>query len=108
MKALNSRFIVILNSFIIAISFAAANPSYASDLTKIGIIPKPVSVTATGSYFDFKKDVVIRIAENAADIQPVAQYLANLLNPATGLNFKSPDFRRYACFQCDLTGNIRQ
>lgn len=87
MKASKSSFFVILNLLLIAVTCAVANPSSASDLTKAGIIPKPVSVTATGSYFDFKKDVVIRIAENATDLQPVAQYLANLLNPATGLNF---------------------
>ena len=84
MKIATSRFGLILNAFLLTFSFAVANPAIAGDLTTSGIIPKPVSVKATGDFFELKDKAVIRISENAEGLKPVAQYLADLLNPATG------------------------
>ncbi len=70
----------------IAFSFAVAVPSFATDLTKVPLIPEPFSVKATGGYFELKANAVVGINPAAKDLQPVAQYLADLLNPATGFN----------------------
>ncbi len=86
MKTVTSRFIVIRNLLFLFLTFAVANPICAADLTNSGIIPKPVSVKATGEFFELKNNAVIQIAENAEGLKPVAQYLADRLNPATGFN----------------------
>ncbi|MCL4481905.1 MAG: beta-N-acetylhexosaminidase [Bacteroidetes bacterium] len=86
MKTTPIRFIAALNSLFLALTFAVASPAIASDLTKANLIPKPVSVQATGNNFELQNNAVILIAESAQGLRPVAQYLANMLNPATGFN----------------------
>ena len=84
MKKLNSR--IILKLLFLSLTFTVVGSSFASDLAKVSIIPKPVSVTATGKYFELKENTVITIAEGSKELLSVAQYLANRLNPATGFN----------------------
>ncbi len=55
-----------------------------SDLTKESIIPKPVSVTATGDYFTLKAKSIIFIAGGSEDLMQVGRYLAGKLQPVTG------------------------
>ncbi|HEY5509468.1 MAG TPA: beta-N-acetylhexosaminidase [Prolixibacteraceae bacterium] len=86
MKTFISRFNLNLNSLLLILTFAVANPISASDLTNAAIIPKPVSVSATGKNFDLKNNLVIRVNEASAEMTRVAQYLADRLNPATGFN----------------------
>src|SRR6478609_6562316 len=57
-----------------------------TDLAKETIIPKPVSVTATGERFSLTDASNIYV-ENEALI-PVGQYLADKLNPSTGFDIK--------------------
>lgn len=62
------------------------NPSCKpSDLTKENLIPKPVSVTATGSSFDLTDQTNIFVQGESAEILQIGQYLADKLNPSTGL-----------------------
>ena len=86
MQTTNSRFNLTLIALLLTLKFAVAIPSVASDLTKVSLIPKPVLVKATGGFFELKNNAVIRITEGSSQLQPVAQYLADRLNPATGLN----------------------
>lgn len=55
-----------------------------SDLTASGIIPKPVSVTATGKYFTLKQSASIFIQGESPELQQIAAYLAGKLSPSTG------------------------
>lgn len=70
---------------IVQISCTAQVPT---DLTKENIIPKPVSVTATGDSFEFTDKTDIFYPESAPEIEKIAQYLARSLNPATGLDIR--------------------
>jgi hexosaminidase len=56
----------------------------ASDLTKAGIIPKPVSITATGDYFMVEDNTVVYFQSGNSDAEATANYLAGRLRPATG------------------------
>jgi len=64
-----------------------------TDLSKEPIIPKPVSVTATGDRFRLKKGAGIYVKGESAELMQVGQYLADILNPATGfaIEVKSTD-----------------
>ncbi len=59
-----------------------------TDLTKVSIIPIPVSVEATGSAFSITEETVIYISDDNEELRSVAQYLANKLGPATGFDIK--------------------
>jgi hexosaminidase len=58
----------------------------SKDLLKENIIPKPVSLTATGSSFELNTKSEIHYQND--DLKPIAEYLSELLQPATG--FKLP------------------
>ena len=91
MNNMKAIYTLIPKTLILAYFIAFASPSIASDSIKTRLIPKPVSVKTTGSHFELNKYTVIRIAESAKDLQPVARYLADRLNPATGLNITVQD-----------------
>ncbi len=58
-----------------------------TDLSKANMIPRPVSITATGSAFQLKANTGIYVDEDT-ELKNVAQYLANRLKPATGFNLQ--------------------
>lgn len=60
-------------------------PSIPMDLAQESIIPLPVSVKATGSSFVLDKGCTIYMQGESAELQKIGQYLADHLNPATGL-----------------------
>jgi len=62
----------------------ACTPKVPSDLTKESIIPKPVSVTATGDYFSINPKTVIYVQGESPELKNIGQFLADKLNPATG------------------------
>jgi hexosaminidase len=73
--------------------FILANqiPSFAktvSDLSKESIIPKPVSITATGDYFTLKASTDIYIQGESEELKKTGQYLAGRLKPATGFEIE--------------------
>ncbi|MEI7421276.1 MAG: beta-N-acetylhexosaminidase [Prolixibacteraceae bacterium] len=80
------RFMVNLNALFLILTFAVVLPVSAADLTKAAIIPKPVSVNSTGKTFELSKDLLIVVNQASPELNKVAQYLADRLNPATGLN----------------------
>ena len=82
-KKQNIAFVAIISLVMlgIQISCTAKTPS---DLSKESIIPKPVSITATGNYFTLTKGTDIYIQGESAELKQIGQYLADRLKPATG------------------------
>lgn len=63
----------------------ACTKKVPSDLTKESIIPKPVSVIATGDYFSINAKTAIYVQGESPELKNIGQFLADRLNPATGL-----------------------
>jgi len=59
-----------------------------SDLTKESIIPKPVSVSATGGLFVLKANTDIYIHGESEELKLAGQYLSDRLKPATGFEIE--------------------
>lgn len=85
---------------LIAVFFSCSSPT-PKDLLKESIIPKPSSVTATGSSFALTEKSGIYFQGSSAELKWIGQYLADILNPSTGFNIevKSTD-------QIPESGNI--
>lgn len=71
--------------FIMLIQTACA-PKVPSDLTKESIIPKPVSVAATGDYFSITENTGIFIQGDSPELVKTGEFLAQRLNPSTGFS----------------------
>ena len=56
-----------------------------TNLSKESIIPKPVSVTPTGDSFGMTDQTNIYIQSESPELMQVGQFLADKLNPSTGL-----------------------
>lgn len=93
-------FSAFLRPLFLALTFAVAGSAYASDLSKAHLIPKPVSIVPADGVFELKNEATVRIPEGATELQPVAQYLADLLNPATGFNVKVQSSADQAASNC--------
>lgn len=74
-------------AFLTMIGMTACS-STPTDMTKASIIPKPVSVEATGEAFALTGRTGIYIQGPAEELTPIGQYLADKLKPATGLDIK--------------------
>ncbi len=59
-----------------------------TDLSKENIIPKPVSVVPTGDSFDLTDQTDIYVQGESAEQLQIGQYLADKLNPSTGLGIE--------------------
>ncbi len=64
-----------------------------SDLSKSDIIPKPVSINATGDYFTLKSGSGIYIRGESPELKRIGQFLADKLKSSTGfdISVKSSD-----------------
>lgn len=71
--------------FLGSISCKQAGPP--TDLTKENIIPKPISITATGARFSLTDNSNIYV-EGDVQLKEIGQYLADKLNPSTGFDLK--------------------
>ena len=62
----------------------SCKPGEPSDLTRESIIPRPVSVTATGEYFKLRpgSDIIVRNGNN--EVIQTGKYLADILQTSTG------------------------
>ncbi len=58
-----------------------------TDLSKENIIPRPISITATGNAFTITDDADIYV-EGPEELKKIGQYLADKLNPSTGFDLK--------------------
>lgn len=59
-----------------------------TDLSKASIIPKPVSIVPTGDSFDLTDQTDIYVQGESAELLKIGQYLADKLNPSTGLGIE--------------------
>lgn len=59
-----------------------------TDLAKTNVIPKPVSVVADGGAFDLTDQTNIFVQGESAELNKIGQYLADKLNPSTGLGLE--------------------
>lgn len=59
-----------------------------SDLSKENLIPKPVSVIPEGRNFDLTDQTNIYVQGELAELKQIGQYLADKLNPSTGLGIE--------------------
>ena len=55
-----------------------------SDLSKAAIIPKPVSVIATGGTFTIKSGTDIYVSGDSKELKQIGQFLADKLKQSTG------------------------
>jgi hexosaminidase len=76
---------IIIVILVIQMSCTTKTPS---DLSKESIIPKPVSVTATGDYFALKTNTDIYIQGESVELKQIGQYLADRLKPSTGFEIE--------------------
>jgi len=67
-------------------------PETPTDLTRTSIIPRPVSVTATGRSFVLTDQSVICHQSDSYDVLYIGAYLADRLSKSTGLGF--PEVRQ--------------
>jgi hexosaminidase len=77
----------ILGIALILISFNACKKDHApSDLAKVSVIPKPVSVTPTGGIFTLSKEASISVDND--ELTKVGEYLSGKWKSATGFDLK--------------------
>jgi hexosaminidase len=76
-----------LSSFLLAVilSQTACKPT---DLARESLIPKPVSAVSTGSSFDLTDQTNIYVQGESSELKQVGQFLADKLNPSTGLGIE--------------------
>src|ERR1035437_97211 len=82
-KKLNFAFTGLLVLTLLCLQ-APSSAKTSGDLSKAAIIPKPVSVTATGDYFRLKMHANICILEESKELRQIGQYLADKLKGSTG------------------------
>ncbi len=80
--------IAVMSIFILLLIQMSCTKKVPSDLSKESIIPKPVSITATGDYFTLKAGTGIYIQGESANLKQIGQSLADRLRPATGFGFE--------------------
>lgn len=68
------------------LSFSSCKQKPASDLAGEPLIPKPLSVTSTGDYFQLGENSSVVYHGNSEDVMKIAGYLADMLRPATGFD----------------------
>ena len=66
----------------------ACTTSNPTDLSKANIIPKPVSIVQTGESFKLTGRTNIYVQGESEELVQVGQYLADRLNPSTGLKLE--------------------
>ncbi|HEV7347803.1 beta-N-acetylhexosaminidase [Telluribacter sp.] len=72
---------------VVATTFSCSTPDPAR-LSEQSLIPMPVSVTATDSVFELTTDTDIYVQGGSEEVKKIGQYLADKLNPATGLGLE--------------------
>jgi hexosaminidase len=80
---MNSRsFLLVL--FLATVVFGCKKPHAPTDLTQENLIPKPVSIQATGEVFELTEKTAIRVEGESSELTQIGEYLATKLRPATG------------------------
>jgi hexosaminidase len=66
----------------------SCKPKPASDISKLSLIPRPVSITSTVGCFKVKANTGIYIQGESAELKQIGNYLSERLKPATGYSFE--------------------
>ncbi|MPR33988.1 beta-N-acetylhexosaminidase [Salmonirosea aquatica] len=66
-------------------SCGSDNPAILSEQS---LIPLPVTVTASDSLFELTENTDIYVPQNSEEVKGIGQYLADKLNPSTGLGME--------------------
>jgi hexosaminidase len=75
--------VLLFTMLFIQVTSSAKTPS---DLSKTDLIPRPVSIIATGGYFSLKTGTAIYINGEAPELKQIGQYLADKLKLSTGFD----------------------
>ncbi|MGZ2369950.1 beta-N-acetylhexosaminidase [Ancylomarina sp. YFZ004] len=73
---------------LLAVILVSCKTPTPKDLSKESLIPKPTSLIATGSSFEWTDKTKIYVSDDQEDIQIIAKYLADFIVPATGFKTK--------------------
>jgi hexosaminidase len=86
-------FTTVLMTFCLMFITTALTAKPKSDLSKSDIIPKPVSIVATGEYFTLKSGLNVYVTGESAELKRTGQFLADKLKGSTGYDIlvKSAD-----------------
>jgi hexosaminidase len=82
------RIKILVAIVIVVVSAIGCKSDPATDLTKDVIIPKPVSVKATGETFRLNDEAVIYVASEKPELQSIAEYLVATLKETNDLDLK--------------------
>lgn len=80
--------LLLINLLLFAISSCTTREPVPKDLSKENIIPKPLTLTATGLSFELTAKTDIYLGSADQQLQWVGNYLADMINPPTGLDMK--------------------
>lgn len=83
MKARITRISLLIG--LILLQLSCSQPQTPTDLTRVAIIPRPVSVEATAKSFTLTDLTDIYVSGQSKEALEIGRYLAGHLNPATGL-----------------------
>ena len=73
---------------IMTFSFAC-NKKEKTDLSQETVIPKPVSVVASGSTYSITEKTGIYYQSDKEELGRTGQFLADIINPSTGFNIQA-------------------
>ncbi|BAX78955.1 beta-N-acetylhexosaminidase [Labilibaculum antarcticum] len=79
--------------FIPMMLFSCKKP-IPKDLNQENLIPKPVSLTATGSSFEWTKNTQINIQTGKEEVREIAAYLADFIAPSTGFKTEIKELKK--------------
>ncbi len=77
---------IFLFTFYFLLTSCSKNPKM--DLLESALLPKPVSVVSSGNSFELKSNTKIVVNSGTVDLLKTGQYLAELINPATGFKLE--------------------
>ena len=83
----NNIIILTLASIILSVLMACSSET-PTDLSKVSIIPKPVSVIPDSGTFALSTHTDILVSEDRDELVQIGQYFADLLNRSTGLGLE--------------------
>jgi hexosaminidase len=81
---IQSRVIAAIIVLVMLVTQMSCKLNISSDLSKESLIPKPVSLTATGDFFTLKEGTIIYIQGEADEVKQIGQFMADRLKIATG------------------------
>ncbi|GHB88564.1 beta-N-acetylhexosaminidase [Persicitalea jodogahamensis] len=85
---MRSLYLKISASIVLIPLILSCSSENSPKLSEQSLIPMPVSVTATDSVFELDENTAIYAQSGNEEVKNIAQYLADRLNPATGLDIE--------------------